>query len=63
LLDRTSYKIVLNTDSTEFGGDEHVLASSEYFTSEQPWDDRRYSIKVGLQPCVLNLMTRTHERA
>jgi len=40
------YTIVLNTDSKVFGGDEHVLASSEYITSDAGFDGRRYSIQV-----------------
>ena len=43
-----SYTIVLNSDSAVYGGDEHVLATSEYFTSPAPFDGRQHSLKVGV---------------
>ena len=43
---RPRYTIVLNSDSKAYGGDEHVLASSEYFTTPTAFDDRPHSLKV-----------------
>eukprot|EP00160_Parvularia_atlantis_P020804 Unigene8767_Nuclearia_a/m.26834 Unigene8767_Nuclearia_a/g.26834 ORF Unigene8767_Nuclearia_a/g.26834 Unigene8767_Nuclearia_a/m.26834 type:complete len:677 (+) Unigene8767_Nuclearia_a:3-2033(+) len=40
------YVIVLNTDSQRFGGQEHVQATSEYFSSGDGFDGRRHSIQV-----------------
>jgi len=40
------YKIVLDTDSAEFGGHSRVQKDTTFFTDPTPWDDRPHSMLV-----------------
>jgi len=44
------YKIVLDSDSEEFGGHKRLDHSVDYFTSNDGWDGRRHSLMVYI-PC------------
>lgn len=44
------YKIVLDSDAEEFGGHKRLDHSTEFFTSNDGWDDRRHSIMIYI-PC------------
>jgi len=44
------YKIVLDTDSAEFGGHSRVQKDTTFFTDPTPWDDRPHSMLM-YAPC------------
>lgn len=44
------YRIVLETDSTEYGGHKRLDPNCEYFVDSQPWHDRPFSLLVYI-PC------------
>jgi 1,4-alpha-glucan branching enzyme len=44
------YKIVLDSDSKEFGGHDRLDHSVEYLTSNNGWDDRKCSLRLYI-PC------------
>ena len=42
------YRIVLETDSAEYGGHKRLDPNCEYFVDSQPWHDRPFSLLVSL---------------
>ena len=40
------YKIVLDSDSEEYGGHKRLDHNVEFFTYNECWDDRFHSLKV-----------------
>ena len=40
------YKIVLDSDDDYFGGHKRLDHSTEFFTSNDGWDNRMHSLKV-----------------
>ena len=49
------YKIVLDTDATEFGGHGHLDHTVEFYTFPEPWDNRNNSALV----CEKNITVMT----
>lgn len=44
------YKVALNSDAREFGGQGRVDPNCEYFVDSQPWHERPFSLLVYI-PC------------
>lgn len=44
------YKVVLDTDAEQYGGHKRLDHSVDYFTANDPWDNRRCSLMVYI-PC------------
>ena len=40
------YKLLLNTDASQFGGHDRVVADCEYFAEDTSYHDRAYSMMV-----------------
>ncbi|XP_077150188.1 1,4-alpha-glucan-branching enzyme isoform X1 [Ranitomeya variabilis] len=51
------YMIALDTDSGEYGGHERINHRTEFFTENQPYNNRQYSILIYI-PCRVALVLR-----
>lgn len=47
ILNEIRYKIVLDTDAEQYGGHKRLDHSVDFFTANDPWDNRRCSLMVG----------------
>jgi len=41
-----TYKVVIDTDNTKFGGHGRIDPATRFFTQDKPWGERRHSVQV-----------------
>lgn len=53
------YKLVLDSDEGRFGGQNRLDHSTEYFTTDEPWANRRASLMVRIRYMLQMRLTST----